>query len=368
MTTIELKKYIYENKKIEYILDKIGCHFIKYHSEKEFYSCSNYNGDNKQAVNVYNNEYLRVKNWTRSKEFDDNSDLITLVEYNKNLNFPKAIKYIHKILGLKCEYKSTQKKEENKVKDPLLIFKRAKSGFSNKFDTNNINILNPNVLEDYTQLLHISWLREGILPHVAKKFGIAYSYRYNRIIIPIRYWINGDLLAINKRTTVENFRELGIEKYMITSNYQKSNNLYGLYENYDDIQDRGYVCVFEAEKSVLIRASRQLKKDGIWDNTGVALQGKVISDEQVKILIGLNVEIIICLDNDVEVEDIWCMCEKFYGIRKVSYIYDRWGLLGEKDSPADARNDIYDFLFRYREVYDDDKHRKYLNKFSHSSH
>ena len=72
-----------DNYKIEYILNEIGCRDITYHSNKEFYSCSNFNGDNKGAINVKNNEYLNVTNWTREKEFSDNSDIITLVFLNK---------------------------------------------------------------------------------------------------------------------------------------------------------------------------------------------------------------------------------------------------------------------------------------------
>ena len=66
------------------------------------------------------------------------------------------------------------------------------------------------------------------------------------------------------------------------------------------------------------------------------------------------------MDNDVPIEEIWDMCEKFYGLRKVSYIRDRWKLLGPKDSPADAPNKIYNFLFKWRVPYDESKHRKYL--------
>ena len=86
-----------------------------------------------------------------------------------------------------------------------------------------------------------------------------------------------------------------------------------------------------------------------------------MSEEQARILIGIDVnEVIIALDKDVSIEEVWHMCEKFYNIRKVSYIWDSWGLLGEKDSPADASNKIYNFLFKYRVVYDAEKHNKYL--------
>lgn len=347
MDITSLKQYIYENKKIEYILEKIGCHSITYYQNKEYYSCANYNGDNKSAINVKNNEYLNVVNWTRSKEFSDNSDIITLVQYNKKISFIEAIKYLHKILDLPFELKEPKKKI-----DPLNVFKRVVRRSRNIVNVDDIHILDDKLLDDYIPMLHISWLKEGITEKTRKKFGLAYSYRYKRIIIPMRFWLTGELLGFNKRTTVENYNEFGIRKYYITPTYPKHLNLYGLYENYSAIQKAGHVVVYEAEKSVL-------KRDSLNDPTGVALSGHSISDEQVRILIGLNVEIVIALDKDITVEEVRYMCEKFKNIRKVSYIYDSYSILGDKDSPADARNKDYQFLFENRVVYDREEQRKY---------
>ncbi len=72
-------------------------------------------------------------------------------------------------------------------------------------------------------------------------------------------------------------------------------------------------------------------------------------------------EVVIAVDNDIPLEEIRHMCEKFYHLRKVSYIYDRWGLLKQKKmSPADANNKVYDYLFKHRVVYDESEHKKYL--------
>ena len=53
-------------------------------------------------------------------------------------------------------------------------------------------------------------------------------------------------------------------------------------------------------------------------------------------------------------------CDKFYPIRKVSYIYDRWDLIkkGSKDSPADMPNKVYNFLLKHRVLYDESERRK----------
>jgi DNA primase len=169
----------------------------------------------------------------------------------------------------------------------------------------------------------------------------------------MRYWLTGELLGFNQRTTVENYEEFGIKKYFITPTYPKALNLYGLYENYDAIQKAGYVVVAESEKSVL-------KRDSLGDSTVVALSGKSISQEQIRILIGLNAEIVIALDKDADINEVRFICEKFYHIRPVSYIYDKWGILNEKDAPMDSNNKNYEFLFNNRVKYDRREHEAYL--------
>jgi DNA primase len=352
MTIIELKEYIYNERKIEYVLEEIGCHNIVYHPNKDFYSCGNYNGDNKGAINVRNNEYLSVTNWTREKEFGDNSDIITLVQYNKNLSFIEAIKHLHKILDLPFEFKRQEEKPKKKF-DPLSVFKNVLRNSRRAVNVDDIHVLDDKLLDDFVPMLHIDWFHEGIMPWSREKFKLAYSYKHKRVIVPLRYWATGELLGFNQRTTVENYEEFNIKKYFITPTYPKALNLYGLYENYDSIQKAGYVVVAESEKSVL-------KRDSLGDGTVVALSGKSMSDEQVRILMGLNVEIVIGLDKDVDINEVRHIAEKFYHIRPVSYIYDKWDLLKDKDAPMDAKNKIYQFLFKYRIKYDENEHKEYI--------
>lgn len=350
MTISELKEYIYKEHKIEYILEEIGCHSIVYHPNKEFYSCGNYNGDNKGAINVRNNEYLGVTNYTRTKEFGDNADIITLVQYNKDMSFIDAIKYIHKILDLPFEFK--RKDDKPKKVDHLNIFKRQLRSNRIAVNVDDIHVLDDKLMDDFVPMLHIDWFREGIMPWTREKFKLAYSYKHKRIVIPMRYWQTGELLGFNQRTTVENYEEFGIKKYFITPTYPKALNLYGLYENYDSIQKAGYVVVAESEKSVL-------KRDSLGDGTVVALSGKTISQEQEDILKGLRVEIIIALDKDVDINEVRFLCEKFKNHGRVSYIHDFMDILGEKDAPMDASNKDYQFLLESRVVYDRSEQRKY---------
>ena len=349
MDTLSLKQYIYDNEKVSFVLEQIGCHHIQYHPLKEYYSCGNCDGDNVSAINVYNSPYLGVKNWTREKEFDKHADIYTLVQYNKKIGFVEAVKYLHSILGLDYKWVKTTKKEE--FVDPWGFAKKYKYGY---VDVADIEKLQENEIDYYVPMLHESWYRkEGIMPWTRKKFGICYSYRRNRIIIPLRYWRTGELLGFNSRTTVENYSELGIKKYFITPSYPKQSNLFGLYEHKEDIAKAGYVVVYESEKSVLKRDSRN-------DCTGVALSGHTISDEQVSILKHIDGvrEIIISMDKDVSIDEIRQICSKFNGYN-VSYTYDKWDLLGDTDSIADASKKVFNFLLKHRIKYDDNEHQKY---------
>ena len=107
-------------------------------------------------------------------------------------------------------------------------------------------------------------------------------------------------------------------------------------------------------------ANAKLESDG----TLVALQGKTMSEEQRRIIMSLHIrEVIVCLDLDVPIEEVMSICDKFYGLRKVSFIYvpkDERDMFDPKDSPCDASNDVYKRLFINRIEYDDRAHMAYL--------
>lgn len=361
MTAIELKKYIYNENKIEYILEKIGCRNIEYHQNKDYYSCTNVRGgdcNNPAAVNIKNCTYLNYRNFTRGVSYDDQEDLISFVQYSMDMNFIKALKYLHKILELNYEY-STVKEKESEVNPVLNIFQKycSKKKSRSRCDALSFDPMDEKVLNDFVPYIHIDLFREGIMPRSIKKFELGYSYKWKRTIFPVRYWMDGSLMGYNARTSVENYEEFDIKKYFITPGMKKEINFYGLWENYNSIIKANYITIFEAEKSVVKRHSR-------FDETAVAVQGHSISDEQLRILRGLSLyEIVIAFDNDVPVEEIWHICDKLYMNRRggrISYIYDKWNILGEKDSPADASNEQYQFLFDNRVRYTERLHQEYL--------
>jgi len=358
VTILELKKHIYENNKVEYILEQIGCHHIKYHN-RGYYTCANIpnqdgDGDNKTAVNIRNDEGLSCRNYTRNIGVP--ADIITLVGYNKGINIRESLKYLHKLLGLKYEYNSSVKRKEENKTDPLEIFKKVRRK-RNYVNVNDIEVFDNTIIEEYDPTLHIDWVKEGITEFTRKRFNIGYSYKYKRIVVPVRYWAGdeGDYVGIIGRTTVPSFQILDIPKYYPLIPFQKSGNIYGLQENWEEIQEANMVVLAESEKSVLKRHSRL-------DGTVVALGSHSLSSEQIMILIGLNVEIVIAMDQGIDINHIRSMCENFYKIRRVSYVFDSWGLLKEKEAPMDLLDKYYKFMLKHRVTYDEKEHKEYLKE------
>ena len=356
MFATELKQYIYENKKIEYVLQSLGCGHITYHnSGRDYWSANFPDGDNPNGINIKDNEYLNYCSWSRNVSYDEGQDLISLVEYINKTDFKTSLKWLHEILDLNYEIKNRiySSKSKSHLKDKALSIFTQHLQCNHPVDAKAIEVIDDSILNEYVPLEYIGFLKEGITPYTCRIFNIEYSYRRKRIMIPIKLWNTGQIVGMNARTTIEGYEELGINKYSFSKGYNKSINLYGLWENYDAIQRKGYVCVYESEKSVLKRHSQ-------FDGTGVALSGKIISEEQKRILIGLNVDIIIALDNDVGINEVYCLCEKFYGIRNIYFIKDNQNILGKKDSPADVCEMNYKKLFSNKIKYNKILHEDYL--------
>lgn len=350
MTANELIQYIIDNDKIEYILEDLGCHHIKEYAKE--YRSGLPSHSSKDAISI-KKETLKIKIF-QSDSSIIRGNIFTLCQNIKNISFPEANRYIHNLFGLEYKFEYNKKKNDDEFKDPLEIFKKVKKK-KYSYDTSDLEVMGEDCLSGYMPYPHIEWIREGIMPWTCKEFNIGYSVNRKRIVIPHRYWSGNrnDYVGVIGRTVIKEYEMLDIPKYFPLKNFPKSMNIYGLQENYQYIQEAGFVVVYEAEKSTLKRHSKN-------DKTGVAVCCHDISDEQVKILIGLNVDIIIAFDKGITLEHIRATCDRFYGIRNVYYIYDKYDLLGEKESPADSTNKIFNYLFKYKTLYDEKERREYL--------
>lgn len=337
----ELKYYIWQNNLVSFVLENIGCRNIHESNNNHYIRCSNADGDNSTAVTVFiDNPLLNVINETRAN--NRNSDLIGLVSYTKGLNYFDTLKYLHSILGLNNTYISKLDYDNIEIYNTEIEKEQEEKRKAeyHKSLARDIQLFNSGI-----KSITVDWLKECIIYKGVEKFDIRISNDNSQILIPIKN-MNGEIVGINKRTTrtAEEIKLIGIPKYQLTSGFNKSDYIYGLYENIATIKEKEYCVIFEGCKSVLQRATMQ-------DNTSLALLGHSISDRQAEILVSLNLnEIVIAFDKDISVEEIKFYCDKLidFGCRKVSYIYDSDNLLDSKDSPTDAGNKIYTELFDNR--------------------
>lgn len=212
------------------------------------------------------------------------------------------------------------------------------------------------VLDVFEKTYPQEWLEDGISKKAMDKFNILYSISQNKIIIP-HYNINGELVGIRGRALNPEEIEYG-GKYMPVKVEQTwythplSLNLYGLYENKDNIKKNGYCFIAEGEKSVLQAESFSQ------DNCVVAACGSNFNKFQLRLLLKscYPKEIIICFDNeelkgqDVYFKKLYKICSKYKEYCNFSFVYDRNGLTKLKDSPFDNGEETFNKLIEKRVI------------------
>lgn len=215
-------------------------------------------------------------------------------------------------------------------------------------------VYNEGALGAFVKYYPPEWLREGISTAAMDKFGICYSISQNKIIIPHRD-MNGRLVGIRGRALNE-WEVENVGKYMpvrLEQTWYKhplSMNLYGLYENQENIKKTGICYVFESEKSVM-----QCEVFS-GPNCAVAVCGSQFNKYQLNLLLKYckPQEIVICFDKeekkgeDIYFNKLYTLCKKYTQYANFSFIYDRLGLLNLKDSPTDRGEEVFKKLLEKR--------------------
>lgn len=305
--------------------------------------CASPEGNNKTAIAVKLCEELYATSYESSHEF--RGDIFGLLEEFSNKNFVEVMRKIHNLFGLSYS-KGKDKKKKLDLLEDLRKYKHK------KYNQSEIIKFDRSVLNEYVKLPHVSLIEEAISPAVIDQFDVMFDTRRDRIVFPHFYWEDDSfVVGVQGRTTMSSdlAKELGIPKYFNNiKGFRKSSNLYGYSTNKQFIEERKMVILFEGEKSTLKEATISFGK-----GCGVSLGGHEVSRQQVEILLKdtkPDCEIVIAFDKDVMADEQYLIdtCKKFSKYRKCSYIYDTYGVLGEKDSPIDLGMKIYTHLLKYR--------------------
>lgn len=277
-------------------------------------------------------------------------DVISIVMEEEDLEFQQAIQFIVDFFQLE---KKVGFGKPPKIEHRPREIKKKEINFDEKLPIYQESILNTFI--DYAPL---EWIKEGISIDTMKKFGIKYDLNTKSIIIPHRD-LEGNLIGIRQR----NLLEENIERYGkytpytcplsgIMYNHRLSLNLYGLYENKENIIKSKKVIIFESEKSVLLMNSYYPN-----NSIGIAVGGSVVHEFQLNLLKQLGVEeIAICFDYEIR-EKLLQKFEKSYkrcALQFKTYILDKElmsELLEESDSPIDKNKETFMKLLNNRVEY-----------------
>lgn len=291
-------------------------------------------GGNKHKLIYYNES----KTFTC---FTDNCghgfDIYVLVGKVFNIDFASAFRYVCGKFGLSADTNFSPAD-------------RLDNTFINKFKRQEpeyvLNEIPSNLLNTYYNLYHKEWIEDGISIRTMKKFGIQFSIKENKIIIP-HFDKDNRLLGIRGRALNKDEIDAG-KKYMPVylkgevRKHPTGANIYGLHATKNDIIRHKKIILFESEKGPM-QLDTMLPEMSI----GGGISGSYLSLEQIKIIQSLGVEhVIVALDK--EFEENGSQDELFYKkkvkdgfINKllpyfhVSIIWDQLNLLNLKDSPTD---------------------------------
>lgn len=203
-------------------------------------------------------------------------------------------------------------------------------------------ILPSSELDKYSHVEITEWLNEGINQDVLDLFGVLYNPRDNRIVYPV-FDINGNLINIKGRTRYPNYKELRIPKYINYYPIGTMDYFQGLNITLPYIKEKNEVIIFESIKSVM-------KAYGWGFKNSVSAEKHTLTDEQIRLLVKLRVNIIFGFDTDISYTDkeVKKAIDKLKRITNVYIIYDRKKLLGGKEtknSPVDLTREIWEELY-----------------------
>lgn len=330
MRVDELKEYIVDNNCIETILADLGCGNIREHDG--YFTASNPDGNNPQALTVYNNESLITINYTRNITKNKRvTDIFDLVSFYKDCSFPEALKYVHNILGL--DYYS----ENTELPASLQILKMLKDMCSGEDEEDNVPLkpISEQVLSYYLPYGNKMWTDEGISLDTQTEFRISYDPQTNYITIPIFDSI-GSLVGVKGRYFGE--PDEYHPRFVYIEKCNKSRILYGHWQNKEFIKNNKYILVVESEKSVL-----KLAEWGI--RNVVATGGKTISKYQVELITRTGCTPILAFDKDADENELQGISNMFMDGINVYAVIDKDNLLNEKESPMD-RKDVWEKLYK----------------------
>lgn len=259
-------------------------------------------------------------------------NILTFIQKYHKVSFPRAVKMAADFAGIAEEVITAGSN------DTLKIMKRFAPQKAVKEDLVEHIILARDYMSRYTFNIEMlePWLDEGITIGEMERFEVYTDERDNRIAFPVKDE-HGNIVAVSGRTCDKDYKSKGLRKYSYYQKIGRLDLLYGLYENKAFILEKREVIVVEGAKSVMKLASFGAKN-------AVAALTSHLNEYQMRILLRLGCEVVICFDKGINAREDKCV-KKLRQFVPVYIVEDKDGLLEDKMAPVDAGEVVWKQLY-----------------------
>ncbi len=341
-----IKDRILEEDRLEDIYEAMGCEFISVSGGRiEAQLHSRFHSNNKRAVQTKLNNSLSSA--IRNRADFIGGDIFYLISYihhdirgneeNYRKDLPNSKKFICETLGWMEYLTGGNLKTKKDYVAPLKAILK-KEGISKRREIIPNPVLPESIMNQYyingKPLPYQGWIDEGISYHTQVMYGVGFDLESKRIVFPLRNRF-GQIVGVKGRIMKD---EDDDRKYLYLYCCNNSQELFNFHYAHPYILDKKRVYIFEGEKSCM-----KMFDNKIFNTVAIGSSSVTITQADMIMQCGLDVDIILCLDNDRSVEDITNVAKMFKG-RNVYSIYDADGLLNEKQSPIDSGVDVFDKL------------------------
>lgn len=340
-----------DDKGTEYTIFSSICH----HVDAEHHKSKLYLNHNKHTFYCY----------SCSNSFN----IYTLVKQRKSMmgedyNFPQILQYVCDICGI--PYNGGVAKPIKKKNDSKELINKLQRYTQKGISSNENKIYDKQVLYFLEEIYHQSFIDDGIPISVQEQYGIKFYQYCQQICIPV-YDESANFIGVHCRNLLPHMIDNGYKylplKLLDGTEYKfsTSNVLFGLNVNKINIQNLKTAILVESPKCVM-QLESILESNiscGLFGmNCGLAKRDILLKIGIEHIVIALDKQYHSMLDEDGNKTDEFLLYEKkilkirdlWIGFATVSVMYDDIDLLDYKDSPTDKGKEIWDVMWKEKEI------------------
>ena len=332
----EIKDRLRDEEKVEDLLEAIGCEYIKTEQRGNLITAQlpeRFYSTNKRSVQAKMNKSMSCSIRSKTDFKGDIFNLISYIHFDKRGsdlqdNLFEAKRFICETFGWK-EYLKGERKSDDKI-DYTAPLKALLNKKKNYLDFKPNPVLPEEIMNEFyfwgKPLPDKGWIEEGISYDTQVMYGVGFDLDSKRIVFPLRNRF-GKLVGVKGRILKDEDDEE--RKYLYIYRCNNRYEWFNFHFAHPYIMMGKRVYIFEAEKS-----SMKAFEHGVYNT--LAVGASEISIEQAQIIkqLGLDIEIVLCYDKGIEIDEIKRVAKLFEG-RHVFAMFDMDDTLQGKNSPID---------------------------------